>query len=86
MHRVGCHDDQFASFSFSFSFSFSLLLAAACARVVPVAVTGIAAAAGVVAGAGAAVEDGLQEGDEAGDLGWFWAGGSSPGRSTGGWS
>src|SRR5271167_1771 len=68
MHRVGCHDDQFASFSFSFSFSFSLFLAAACARVVPVAVTGIAAAAGVVAGAGAAVEDGLQEGDEAGDL------------------
>src|SRR5208283_5084621 len=59
MHRVRRHDDQLlplASFSFSFSFV---------AVAVPVVV---AVAAVVCRGTVAACEDGVQEGDEAGDL------------------
>src|SRR5216683_3502855 len=60
MQCVGRHDDQL----FSFSCSFSCFVAVAVAVVVVVVVVVWAA---VVAGAGVA-EDGVQEGDEAGDL------------------
>ena len=74
VHGVGRQDDQlsfqfFSSFFFSSSSCcFCLLLRAARARGAAAAVAVLAAVAAVVAAPGAAVEDGLQEGDEAGDL------------------